>query len=213
MTAASPAVTSIAAEQTVRQLMLTTAQHVRQEALLAAAPRRHGRLRSLPTSSASHQARTQSTFMRLVSIIEAHIAGQLVERIEKHVPTPRTPVLDDIYVSAEDKAIGSWSTMSESYKRWLGIRFNASSDWTSILTMTDIRNAIAHGLGELTRRQARKDLKQLTRAFSSVGVKVHGTSLRVSEDAIRNAAATGGRFVVWLDEQLRAYDLTFPPSE
>lgn len=206
MTVETGTVVSADAEQTIRLLMLTAAQHARQEALLAAVPRPRGRLRTLPTSSASHQARTQSTLLRLVSIVEAHVASQLVQRIEPDVPIPRTAFLDEIYLSAEDRAIGSWSAMTDGYRQWLGVRFTSYTDWQSILAMNTVRNAIAHGVGELTRRQARRNLSELGSLFASVGVKIDGTRLQVSDSAIRSAADVGRRFVIWLDIQLSSRD-------
>lgn len=195
-------VLSLDAEQTIRLLMLTAAQHARQEAVLAVAPRPRGRLRTLPTSSASHQARTQSTLLRLVSIVEAHVVSQLVQRIEPHVPKPRTKFLNDIYLSAEDRAIGSWPGLIEAYKQWLDVKLASCDDWQCILAMTDARNAVAHGVGELSRRQARKDIRQLTALFSVIDVKINGMRLEVSDSAIRSVAAAARRFVMWLDMQL-----------
>ena len=190
------------AEITIRLLMLTAAQHFHQEALLAATPQPRGRLRTLPTSSASHQARSQSTLLRLTSITEAHVAGQLVQRVEPHFPTPRTAIIDDIYVDAEDKAIGSWPAMIGAYKRWFGINLKSYDNWNSIQAMLDARNAVAHGVGELTRRQARKDLTQLGRLLAEIDISVDGTRLEVPDEAIRSASSAARRFVVWLDDQL-----------
>lgn len=197
-------VVSTDAEGTIRLLMLTVAQHARQEAVLVMAQQPRGRLRTLPTSSVSHQTRTQSTLLRITSIIEAHVVRQLVQHVEPHIPAQRTAVLDDIYARAEDNAIGSWPGMIDAYKRWLGIRLTSYSDWKSIQAMIDARNAIVHGLGELTRRQARKDLKQLTKLLSAINVQVKGTRVEVSEESLRCAAVEGRSFVIWLDVQLSA---------
>jgi hypothetical protein len=186
--------------------MLTAAQHARQEAMLAAVPRPRGRLRTLPTSSASRQARTQSTLLRMVSIVEAHVASQLVQHIEPDLPIPGTAFLNGIYLSAEDRAIGSWPAMADGYRQWLGVRFTSYTDWQSILAMNTVRNAIAHGAGELTRRQARRNLSELASLFALIGVKIDGTRLQVSDSAIRSAADAGRRFVIWLDIQLSSCD-------
>jgi hypothetical protein len=186
--------------------MQASAQHARQEALLTTARRTRGRLRSLPTSSASHQTRTQSTLIRLVSILEAHVTNQLVKRLEPHAPPPRSPVLDDIYITAEDKAIGSWPAIINAYQAWFGVKPKSCADWNKIQAMLDARNAIAHGMGELTRRQTRKDLKPLISSFSLIGINVIGTRLDVSEVAIRKAAFAAKSFVGCLDALLSTYD-------
>jgi hypothetical protein len=195
-------VLSVDAEQTSRLLMSTLAQYVRQEALLAAAPRPRGRLRALPTSSASHQVRAQSAFMRLASIVEAHTVRELVKRIEPHAPEPRSAILQDIYTSAEDRAIASWPSMIEAYKRWLGIRVVKWDEWNKLDAILDARNAIAHGVGELTRRQVRKDQATLLVSLNLIGIAVSGSRLEFSDSGIREVANVGRRFVGWLDRQL-----------
>jgi hypothetical protein len=199
-------VPSLSAEAAVRTIMATMAQHLRQEALLAAAPTVRGRLRSLPVGNVSRQSRCQSTLFRLTSIVESHVVGQLVVRSEIHAPEPRTPILDDIYVHAEDRAIGSWSQLEISYKQWLGIRLSGSPDWTHIQALNNARNAVAHGVGNLTRRQARKNSNQLKQSLQQVGVSVDGNRIVISDSAIMYAARTSRAFIYWLDERLVEYD-------
>jgi len=201
-----PVVPSLSAEAAVRTIMATTAQHLRQEALLAATPAVSGRLLSLPAGNVSQQTRCQSTLFRLASIVESHVVGQLVARSEIHAPEPRTPILDDIYVNAEDRAIGSWPQIEASYKQWLGIKFSRSPNWTHIQALNNARNAIAHGLGDLTRRQARKNSNQLKQSLQQVGVSVDGKRIVISDSAIMQAARTTRTFIYWLDERLVEYD-------
>lgn len=152
--------------------------------------------------------------LRLVSIVEAFVADQLVERFEPHAPPPRVPILEDVYVRAEDNAIGSWPKMTEHYGRWFSIKFNATAcpPWRRIDAMTNARNVIAHGLGELTRRMARKGTGQLKRDFATVDISVSGNVVVISERALRECALTGREFIEWLDEKLEAYDLSLMAS-
>jgi hypothetical protein len=199
---ASVLIISIEAEQAARLIMSTAAQHRRLESLLAATSMPRGRLRVLPTSSSSRQVRAQATLLRLVSITEAHIVGELVKRIEPHAPPPRTSILDDIYNAAEDQAISSWPKIAESYKRWIHINLNKYPDWKKIEAALDARNAIAHGVGQLTRRQSRKNQSELEASLKSININVRGARLDISEIAIKEMAAVCRRFIIWLDQQL-----------
>jgi len=202
-------VLSLDAERSVRLLMTTLAQHRRQEAVLATSRRPwRGRLRMLTTSAASAQVRRQATLVRLTSIVEAHVAEQLVQRFEPHAPPPREAILDDVYVRAEDNAIGSWPKMTDHYGRWFGIRMNQRTcpSWRRIEALTNARNAVAHGLGELTRRMARRDQEQLRRDFATLDIEMVGGAIVLSERTLRSAAAAGREFVGWLDEALTQYD-------
>jgi hypothetical protein len=199
---AHSSVVSIEAEQTNRLLMSTVAQYRRQETLLAQAPKPRGRLRVLPTSSNSRQARAQSTLLRLVSIAEAHTVSELVKRVEPHAPSPRTAILDDIYTSAEDRAISSWPSTADSYKRWLGINVRKYPDWKKMEAAFDARNAIAHGVGQHTRRQSRKEQTTLEASLLSINISVRGARLDLSDAAIKEVANVCRGFVSWLDQEL-----------
>lgn len=187
--------------------MTTLAQHRRQEALLAASWRpRRGRLRVSPTSAGSVQIRRQASLVRITSIIEAHVADQLVRRFEPHAPPPRKAILDDVYVRAEDNAIGSWPKMTEHYGRWFSINMKKCPAWRRIEALTNARNAVAHGLGELTRRMARKDKTQLRRDFATLDVSMAGSAIVLSEKSLHSAATAGRELIEWLDDELELYD-------
>lgn len=200
--------TSAAADGSVRLLMTTLAQHRRQEALLATSTPPLGRLSVLPSGARSVQVRRQAAVLRIASIVESYVAGELVSRIERHAPQPRSSILDDIYTRAEDSALASWPKLRDHYGRWLEIKINGSTcpSWPRIETMTNVRNAIAHGLGELTRRMARKNLSQLQRDFATIDVQIVGSALVLSEDALWSSAFTAREFINWLDEELASYD-------
>lgn len=207
-------VPSVAAERSVQTVMATLAQHRRQEAVLATSHRPwRRRLRALTESVDSTQIRRQATLLRIMSIVEAFVADQLVQRFEPHAPPPRPAILEDVYVRAEDAAIGSWPKMSDHYARWFDIKLSRAKcpSWRQIEAMTNARNAIAHGLGELTRRMARKGTRELELDFATLGVTLSGNSVVVSEDSLRRAADTAREFIDWLDLKLELYDTGASP--
>jgi hypothetical protein len=95
--------------------------------------------------------------------------------------------------------------MKTHYKKWLSIAFSGTV-WEAFDAMINIRNCIAHGVGELTRRQARKNQHQLVAAFTQVGVEVRGTQAVFRPDALRICAAASTAFITWLDVELANYD-------
>jgi hypothetical protein len=158
------------------------------------------------------QIRRQATLVRMASIVEAHVADELVQRFEPHAAPPRTAILDDVYVRAEDNAIGSWPKMVEHYGRWLDIKITQRRcpSWRRIEAMTNARNAVAHGLGELTRRMARKGKDQLQRDLATLGITIVGNAIDISEDSLRHTAAASREFIEWLDAELDVYDQMSP---
>lgn len=213
LSALGTGVSSLEAEHSVRLVMRTLAQHRRQEAHLALAPPVPiGRLRASLAAPAAAQVRRQATLLRLSSIVEAFAADQLVVRLESQAPPPRPAILNDVYTRAEDNALGSWPKLTEHYARWFRIKVSqkACPPWRRVEAMTNARNAVAHGLGELTRRMARKDLRQLERDFATVDIKVVGTAVVLSEVSLRSASVAAREFIEWLDEQLAVYDGSTP---
>ncbi len=201
-------VESVAAETAMRNLRTTMAQHRRQEAMLRAAPRTVGRLRRLPAGGASADVRRQATLLRMSSIVEAFTARSLVQRLEGHVPPPRSSVLNDIYVKAEDNATGSWPKMTEHYARWFKIRISQKTcpSWPRIEAMTHARNAVAHGLGEITPRLAKMEATKLAGALATIDVGLTATSVVITERSLHSCELAGSDFITWLDAQLQAYD-------
>jgi hypothetical protein len=204
-------VPSVDAERSVRLLMHTLAHHRRTESALRSDPAVRGRLTVLASAAASRQVVAQGTLLRLVSIAEAFTATQLVLRIEPHAPPPRTPILEDIYSYAEDRAIGNWYEMERRYSTWLRISLKKRSGWSDLKILRDARNAVAHGVGELTRRQARKSRDQLLSSLNQLGMMVvRGTTLYIGEDTLKRAAEVCRDYVFDLDQELLRYDSYHP---
>ena len=195
------------AERSVRLLMSTLAQHRRQEALLALNPALPlGRVSIGATRGNSGEVRRQATLLRLMSIVEAFTAESLVTRLESDVPPPRSAIVEDVYTTAEDNAIASWPNMKKHFGQWFGIKLSHSTcpSLRRVEAMTNARNAVAHGLGDLTRRMARKDLGQLKLDFATIDISIAGNSVQISEQALRSSATAAREFVEWLDGQLAA---------
>jgi hypothetical protein len=207
-------VESLEAETAIRDLRTTMAQHRRQEAMLRAAPRAVGRLRRRPLGGTSADVRCQGTLLRLSSIVEAFTARSLVRRLEHHAPPPRTTVLDDIYNRAEDNATGSWPRMTEHYARWFKIKISRKSCpcWQRIEAMTHARNAVAHGLGEITPRLAKMGSTKLAEELATVDVGTTATSVVITERSLQACESAGAEFIAWLDGELRIYDSRSPTA-
>jgi hypothetical protein len=141
-----------------------------------------------------------------MAIVESFVTNELVRRLEREVPEPRSRIVETVYVRAEEAATASWPQLQTHYKQWLDVRFTTFPAWTRIRAVNNVRNAIAHGLGEITRRMARDGVANLRRDFRPIGVEIIGTSLRVSDQAVKTAVVVCRDFVLWLDIELTGYD-------
>lgn len=142
--------------------------------------------------------RMQGTFVRLMSITEAYVDTVLAAELTGQVPLPNTLVrrlLDD---RIEDASRG-WNDRKD-LGILVGVRVTDFPAWSRVDTAIDVRNAIAHGLGRLTRLQT-KDGKVAT-ALRQHGVQIDGRDLRLSAKNITDCKELCLGFVKWLDGRL-----------
>lgn len=192
------------AEAAIRMLRVTHAQYRRAEVSFGKERPVRGRLTTLPTNVASRQIRAQSTLLRMVSITESFASEQLVEHLEDLLPSERTDFLQDLYLREEDQAIGTWRNMQDRYRKWFKINISGYENWDSLNAAINARNSIAHGLGELTRRQKRdKQRQNLERDLARIGITLSDGRLRLSDRALAESLVVFVEFVIWLDEELR----------
>ena len=197
------------AEQASRLVSQTLAQHRRQEAYLSLSPvRAVGRLSAWSAGPDAAQVRRQATLVRIASVVESFVTNELVLRLEPEAPPPRTMIMEHIYSKAEDDAIGSWPNMEDRYRRWFGIRPTQTScpGWREFEAVKDARNAIAHGLGAVTRRLARRDLPQIKREWAAIDIHVVGNAVVLSELSLKESAQAARDVIGWFGRELVSYD-------
>jgi hypothetical protein len=165
--------------------------------------RRLPRLREPP-----QQVQAQATLVRLLSITESFTSGTLVRHTEPLFLPAGHPVIKAVYGDAEEKAVFQWENMRNAYRNWLGVQWDESL-WKPVKVLTDARNAIAHGLGSLTRRQTRRSGGAAIRtSLMAAGVTLDGDKLVLDDAFLSKAAKTCRNFIqdVDLRVQERPYD-------
>jgi hypothetical protein len=143
-------VVTIEAEDASTLLFQTLGAH--RTAVTALRPRRPPRLPS-DTIADAEQIQCQSTLVRLLSVTESFASGLLVREIEKAAARAQSASIDYIWDDAAIKGTSTWAEQKDAYSNWLGVK----EDWKVVERLAEARNAVAHGLGTLTRRQLRKE--------------------------------------------------------
>ncbi|PRY68388.1 hypothetical protein B0I08_10490 [Glaciihabitans tibetensis] len=95
----------------------------------------------------------------MISITEAFCVDRLLDLAEVEVSPTGNFIRGLIWDKASSSAVSTWPTIQESYKTWYGIKPN----WTPLNHLIEVRNAIAHGLGQLTRLQRAKRQSTITK--------------------------------------------------
>lgn len=197
---------SVLGEEYMRLIMQTLAQHRRSEYVISGMVPLRGRLTSLPSGAGMRQVRTYATLVRLVSIAEAYTSLRLATHLEMHAPPPRSPLVDELYIREENLATGGWDRMSLSYKKWVGgVELSKCDGYATVTNLIEVRNAIAHGLGQFTRRQSRdRGLSRRIGELKKLGITMDGRDkLNISDSALKTAAIACRAFVSALDAELQ----------
>ena len=114
----------------------------------------------------------------------------------------------ELWSDASLKAEGSWGRHREAWFKWHGIQLTTAPDFPKFNAYIDARNAIMHGLGELTRMQTRKDGgKAVIQKLKSVGISMHGLRLVIAPSVLKECAHTARRFIEWLDTEVAKHNL------
>jgi len=94
----------------------------------------------------------------------------------------------------------SWPGQEDAWNDWHGITLRTELAYLSLRAVIEARNAIVHGLGELTRRQLRGDGGlEVRRVLERLGIRTSGQRLVIDEAAMRSCLQAARAFIEWLD--------------
>ncbi|WP_460626704.1 hypothetical protein [Intrasporangium mesophilum] len=115
-----------------------------------------------------------------MSIVEAYVDSLSSDLFQtRTVDTDQ--MIRNLIKAAEEEAENTWDTRKTAFRDYHLVPLGDCSSWSKIDAAIVVRNAIAHGLGSLTRRQRNRKDRQKVRD-AKVGltddvIHVDGTSL------------------------------------
>lgn len=179
------------AEASCALLVATLAAH---RGTVARQPTRSRTRRLAPPAEDRAQIQCQATLVRLLSITEAFCVDRLLDQVELAVAPDRHPSAAGAWDDAAIGATRSWNNQKRAYKQWLGV----GPSWTPIEHLAHARNAVAHGLGALTRQQLR-DVDSVIAKLKLVGIPVQSERVVLSDSSLATAAMICREFIRELD--------------
>jgi len=174
-------VVGIEAENASALLFQTLGAH--RTAVAALRPRPRGRLAAGGPGEAT-QIQCQSSLVRLLSITESFAAQLLLGEVDKAAARAKSASINSMWEDAAVKATNTWKEQKTAYKNWLGV----DPDWKVVERLAEARNAVAHGLGTLTRRQMRNE-QSVRHKLKDAGISLVGIRIVLSDAALASAAA------------------------
>ena len=197
-------------EQTTNLIALTVAGYRRQESALAGRRRGLGRLtkQSQADNLVASQARSQAALFRIVSLVEAHTADEIVARLAYEFPSPRSSIRSDSFEASEDSATRGWPDMKERLTKWFGLKIVDCAAWPQLMALVQVRHAVAHGSGRLTRKQERVGVAIYAAQFSALDVRLDGTRLLLGPSSVDDCRTCVLGYLEWLDVGMARYDVS-----
>lgn len=155
---------------------------------------------SLSRGTTSPRSIEHLTVPYVAAVAEEFAHSTLLEASEPLVPRTHA-ILKQLWRRAEAQA-EQWEGMADAWKKWHGINIRSEKRYQTLRGVTEARNAIVHGLGELTRRQIGADGGTAARArLARVGISTAGTRLFVDEESVRKCVQAARDFIEWLDNE------------
>jgi hypothetical protein len=173
-----------------REQRVASAQRSRRPTLIA---RRERQVASLTDRFRSYDALT-----RLVAIAEEFSVSRFIEASEARLPDD--PFVELLWDAELDRAGDTWPKRTAAWETYHAVKLSSFPSHNALQGFIEARNAIAHGLGELTRRQLRQRTRTAGR-LKNAGIPIQGNALGVSADNVEVCAEVVKSFVVWLDGQ------------
>lgn len=165
------------AEGAVRSINLAMGQHQRE--IFHLAIQRPTRL-SPRMRDAKHSLQ-QSAILRIASITEAFCVDRLMEMAISELEPDKSFARRAMFNDALKGATGTWSSIRGAFAEWHGVK----PDWKPLEGVQEVRNAIAHGLGHLTHRQASTRVSTIQRIRRiGLDVDVHDRLILGDEDVL-----------------------------
>lgn len=96
-------------------------------------------------------------------------------------------------------ATGTWSSIRGAFSEWHGVK----PDWKPLEGVQEVRNAIAHGLGRLTHRQASTRISTVQR-IRRIGLDVDSNDrLILADEDVLTVASVCAQLIRDVDERTR----------
>jgi hypothetical protein len=130
------------------------------------------------------QIQCQSTLVRLLSITESFTSQLLLREVDKAAARARSASIDSVWEEAATRGTSTWREQQAAYINWLGVK----EDWKVAERLAEARNAVAHGLGTLTRRQRRNEASVRSK-LKEAGITLTGIRIVLSDAALASAAS------------------------
>jgi hypothetical protein len=187
-------------EEAVQLIQMTFADHVRAE---RSATRSWGRIVAHGSRLGAHnptEVSRNACLLRMVSIVEAYADLMSSEMFEAGTPNAND-LVRQLVADVELRSSSTWDRRATAFKDFHQVRLPSIERWRELQAAVQARNAVAHGLGNLTPRQR---TGSTARTLTRIKVDVRDQRIQVSEAALVRVRDDLVRFLRDLDRAIQS---------
>jgi hypothetical protein len=145
----------------------------------------------------SQKFRSHDALLRLVAIAEDYSVGQLIDVTEARLSS--NSIVQALWDSELERSGETWARRLDLWRSYYKVEIRSSfSAYAELRGFIEARNAIAHGLGELSRKQQRDRARTIGR-LANANIQLHGNALVITSLHVERCAVVVGSFIEWLD--------------
>jgi hypothetical protein len=133
----------------------------------------------------------------MISIVEAYV-DIITSSLFRERITTQNDLMQRLVINAELKASTTWYDRKNALSNYHQIRVGEFDRWYELDAGIEVRNAIAHGLGQLTRRQRQSKAES---KVSQIGVIVRDGSIVIDNHSLKRCRDVCINFVCYLDNK------------
>ena len=125
--------------------------------------------------------------------------SRLIDATESQLPDE--PLVGKLWDLALRRSGNTWEQRRDLWKRLHQVRLRDFDHDEPLQGFIEARNAISHGLGDLTRMQLRKN-EEVRKLLTAAGLRLRGATLLLHEEDVEQCATIVRAFIEWLDERV-----------
>jgi len=148
----------------------------------------------------SESASKQGCFLRMISVVEAYVDIVSAALFRETAPTT-DDLVRRLVEQAELRASTTWSERKDAFERYHQIKLGQLARWSELDAGIEVRNTIAHGLGQLTHKQRSGSA---ARKMSSIGVGLSDSRILITDAGLQRCRDICLDFIRSLDEASQA---------
>lgn len=140
--------------------------------------------------------------VRMVSYAEHYASTELRATVETRL-TGEGPIYDAARAQITHQLDANWHSRSTRSKSWLALDLRAQASFRRLEGFVEARNAIVHGLGELTDQQLSNSRRKKThQRLREARIPLSGRRLLIEERHVVSCAENVCAFAAWLDASI-----------